>query len=613
MTIKKIAVYFCVVIVLLNFSCQKDFTNDNIIPTPVTPVLIPNILPVTLPNNPVTFSVVGKITDENNLPVSGANVSGGGVTVISNTNGIFKINNGNFNGNFATIKVEKNNYFSIVKTIASLTSETQFINCKLSAKKLIGKIAATGGALDFASGNVNISFPSNAFVNSIGINVVDSVSIYATFIDPTATDASVRMPGNLTGVESPSTTFQLSSYGMLAVELKNAAGESVKLAVGKKATITSTIPSSLMASAPSTIPLWYFDETNGVWVKQGEAVKVNNTYKGDVSHFTFWNFDINLPQVFFSAKFKNRADSTPVPYSRVTLSLASGNNYEYENLTNSGGYAYGYVPKNLPLRMRFYRFNGNVLLDTIVGPFASSPNNLGNIYINFPALPTPPPIVKGTMLNCNLLPSTRGSVKVVIDSLDYIGMINNLGQFSILLNSVPAVNAQLYVSGIDSTTNTTIPNTTINYVNNNSLNLGIVYACTTPPAQFISYTLDGGTPHLFTRGLDSAFCTTTFVFNRTNIACRRANGTPMVEGYVAFLTGPTVSANMDTSSILTLQQYTTASTPRSLNLVSFTEQYTSYPTSLAVPGWVIGNFNATFRDSASLLHTVSSNFKMWRN
>jgi hypothetical protein len=612
MTIKKIVVYFCALIALINFSCQKDLTSENVT-LPVVATAGNDILPISLPNNPVTFSVVGKIVDENNLPVSGANVSGGGVTVISNSSGIFKINNGNFNGNFATITIEKNNYFSIVKTIASLTSETQFINCKLSAKKLIGKIAVNGGALDFASGNVNISFPSNTFVNGTGVNVVDSVSIYATFIDPTTIDASVRMPGNLTGVESPSTTFQLSSYGMLAVELKNAAGEAVKLAAGKKATITLTIPSSLMASAPNTIPLWYFDDTNGVWVKQGEAVRINNTYKGDVSHFTFWNFDINLPQVFFSAKFKNRADSTPLPYSRVTLSLTSGSNYEYENITNSAGYAYGYVPKNLPLRMRFYRFNGNILLDTIVGPFASSPNNLGNIYINFPALTAPPPIVKGTMLNCNSQPSTNGSVRVVIDSLDYLGTLNNAGQFSILLSSVPTVNAQLNISGIDSTTNTAIPNTTINYLNNNSLNLGIVYACATPPAQFISYTLDLGTPHLFTRGLDSAFCRTTFVFNRTELACRRANGTPTVEGFVAFLTGPTTVGSTDTSSILTLQQYTTASTPRSLNLASFSEQYTSYPTSLAVPGWVIGNFYAKFRDSANLLHSVTCNFKMWRN
>jgi hypothetical protein len=609
MTIKKIAIYFCVVIALINFSCKKDLTQET--PTP-TPTAGSDILPVNLPNSPINFSVVGKIVDENNLPVSGANVSGGGITVTSNSSGVFKINNGNFNGNFATVKIEKSNYFSIVKTITALTSETQFINCKLSAKKFIGKIAVNGGALDFASGNVNVSFPANAFVNGAGIIVVDSVSVYGTFIDPTAVDASVRMPGNLTGVESPSTTFQLSSYGMLAIELKNAAGESMKLASGKKATITSTIPTSLLASAPSTIPLWYFDETNGVWVKQGEAVKVNNTYKGDVSHFTLWNFDINLPQVFFKARFKNRADSMPIPYSRVTLSLTSGNNYEYENLTNSGGYAYGYVPKNLPLRMRFYRSNGNILLDTIVGPFATSPNNLGNIYINFPALPAPLPIVKGTVHNCNSSPIKSGSVRVVIDSLDYTGSVNINGKFSILLNSVPAVGTQIYVTGIDSITNVSIPNTIINYVNNNSLNLAGIFACATPPIQFISYTLDS-TFRTFTRGIDSVFCSTTQAFNRTNMACRRANGTPMVEGYVAFFTGPTRLGATDTSSILTLQQYTTASTPSSLRLVSFSEQYSSYPASLTTPGWVIGIVNATFRDNINSLHTFRSNFTMWRN
>ncbi len=57
---------------------------------------------------------------------------------------------------------------------------------------------------------------------------------------------------------------------MAAVELTGTSGELLQIATGKKATLTLSIPSSLAASAPATIPLWFFDEAKGLWKEEAE-------------------------------------------------------------------------------------------------------------------------------------------------------------------------------------------------------------------------------------------------------------------------------------------------------------------------------------------------------
>ncbi len=591
--------------IILFSSCQKNISDT--IATPVT-----DSLPqYSIANTPIRLSVVGKVMDEMNNPVQGAQITGGGLTAVTNANGIFKITNGNFNGSFATIKIEKNNYFTLVKTFSSTTGATQYINAKLSPKTLIGKIGSAGGNINFGNGNVSISFPAGAFINSAGNPITDSVFVYGTYFDPAVADFNSRMPGNMSAVIAPSAMNYLTSYGMVGIELKDQNAQTVKLASGKKATIAANIPSSMLSAAPTTIPLWYFDEDKGVWVNQGNASKEGSKYKGDVSHFTFWNYDINGPLTFYYVYFKNRADGSPLPYYRFSIQPTTPvAAYELFDYTDGSGATMGLLPANTDIRLRFFNVDGTVLLDSIIGPFTLPSNNGGTIFISLPQ----PPGIKGTLLDCNGQNITRGIIKANIDSLDYSSTLEVNGNFYIPLSVLPASNTPIYITGYDSITNTAITPFTINYTDTNSLKTGFIFSCPNPPSQFIAYTIDGGQNHFFQRNLDSAFCSKTFAYNRTNIACRRANGTPQVEGYVAFITGPNppVAWN-DTSSILTLQQYTTASTPSSLNIISFTESYFSYPPSLAVPGWVIGKFTCIFRDDQNAVHTVRSNFKMLRN
>lgn len=587
------------------FACQKELSPEgNINP--------PGPSQVSLPNTPISFSISGKVIDENNNAVAGATVSGGGKTTATGSDGTFRIENGNFNGSFATVKIEKDNYFTLVKTTASKSGQEQFITAKLSQKVLAGKIGVGGGAVTFNPGNIKVDFPANAFVTNSGSAVTDSVNVYITYIDPTSQDANERMPGNLTGVVAPSAIYVLRSLGMMAVELKNAANETVKIATDKKASITAPIPASLMASAEATIPLWYFDEAIGVWVKEGEAVKTGNTYKGEVSHFTFWNLDYFGPYCYFSARFLSRTNSAPLPYARLTLQM-QGTNFEFTDHTDAGGYTYGYLPLNTVLQMKYYRTDGTVALDTLIGPYTGT-TDLGNIYIEDSGAPGPVNFtIAGNIMNCAMERITEGAaISATIAGITYPGYLNVSGNLEIPVGSSYPVNTPVNISVYDSATNASLD--TILFYNGQAVfPLPQLYVCNSvqDPQEFISYTLDG-VDHMFIRNVDSVFCDETFVFNRSNIACRRANGTPDVEGYVVFLTGPSSLGGTDTSSILTLQQYSVSTTPSSLNIVSFTESYTSYPAALGTLGWLTGEFTCNFTDAQDSLHVVTSRFKLWR-
>jgi hypothetical protein len=63
------------------------------------------------------------------------------------------------------------------------------------------------------------------------------------------------------------------------------------VAPGKTATLTIDVPESQTATAPATIPLWFFDEEAGVWQEEGEATRQGDKYIGTVKHFTDWNAD----------------------------------------------------------------------------------------------------------------------------------------------------------------------------------------------------------------------------------------------------------------------------------------------------------------------------------
>jgi hypothetical protein len=99
------------------------------------------------------------------------------------------------------------------------------------------------------------------------------------------------MPGALTGLDQSGAKVALGSLGMLAVELQSDNGEVLKIASGKTVEMQLAIPDEQLGKAPSTIPLWYFDDALGLWVHEGQATRQGNAYVAELPHFSYWNCD----------------------------------------------------------------------------------------------------------------------------------------------------------------------------------------------------------------------------------------------------------------------------------------------------------------------------------
>ena len=110
-----------------------------------------------------------------------------------------------------------------------------------------------------------------------------SVQARVTPLDP------ARAPQTMPGEYRATGGVRIESFGAIKVDLQDAQGQRLNLKAGAKAVIRIPL-STRSADTPPTIPLFYFDEQQALWVKEGSATlkKVNGewVYEGEVSHFT---------------------------------------------------------------------------------------------------------------------------------------------------------------------------------------------------------------------------------------------------------------------------------------------------------------------------------------
>lgn len=149
--------------------------------------------------------------------------------------------------------------------------------------------AAVGGSV--GSERARVTLAAGSLQRADGTPASGSVAVQLTTINP-GVDSS-QMPGDYTtlvgGVER-----RIESFGALAVELRDSAGQLLNLRSGQTATIR--IPLGTRSNQPpATVPLFFFDESSGRWVQEGSASLQGTAgaryYEGTVTHFSVWNAD----------------------------------------------------------------------------------------------------------------------------------------------------------------------------------------------------------------------------------------------------------------------------------------------------------------------------------
>ena len=422
------------------------------------------------PELTVTASLQGRVIDENGTPVQGAAVTSGTATTTTDINGAFTFTNISLSSRFGYVKVSKTGYFTGSRSIITNGGEVNYISIRLTPRQAKGTFpAATGGKIAIQSGD-SASFPAAAIVNATtNTAYTGTVHVYATYLDPTDSILYRYMPGDLRGTGSDGKETALQSFGMMGVELQDDAGNKLQIASGQKATLTFAIPTSLQASAPATIPLWYFNDSTGRWIQQGTAGRQGNSYIGQVSHFSYWNCDAPVATINFKVNLKDQYGN---PLAFTWLQFASAVYGTRGAYTDVNGFAQGVLPKGQEFVLQAMTECGGLLGGINVGPTLSD-LSLGSITVS----PTNAAelILKGTVANCSNNLVDSGYVNVLVDGLNHRAAVTK-GAFMLPINRCYATTVQVKLTAVDLTNQTTGSTVTISALSD-TVRTGQLSAC----------------------------------------------------------------------------------------------------------------------------------------
>jgi hypothetical protein len=462
---------------LIFFStCKKNIQQSTTPP--------PNPDSVTL----VTGSVAGRITDLNNAPVSNAVVTAGTSTTNTDVNGQFSIKNAQLNKNAGFVQVTKAGYFTGSRTFLVSASAVNNVKIKLIPKVVSGSFAtASGGPIDISGGGT-VNFAAGSIVNATtGAIYAGNVSVSTFFLNPADPNFNDYMPGDLRGINTGSKDSLLQVFGMALIELTDASGGKLQIATGKTATISLPIPTAMQANAPATLPLFYFDDTKGIWKEEGSCTKQGTNYTGVVAHFSFWTSGQLGQSVRFDATLR---DSAGIALANKLVTITSTVYGTKNGYTDSAGTISGLVPANETLVMKVLDGCSDIIYTQNIGPF-STDTNLGNISISNPFGKNPYSVtITGNVIDCNNAAVTRGYVQVNIDGTLYNSPITN-GGFNITFNTCDFLLSAATVIAYDSVTTNQSSLQPIT-INGTSQNIGSITVCTSSNTQeFINLTLNG--------------------------------------------------------------------------------------------------------------------------
>lgn len=283
-----------------------------------------------------TGSLSGIIMAASRSGLAGVSVTAGGVTSQTNESGWFVLSE--VPSGDVVVEMEVDGYLSAFRNATVWENQTTHIGdvAMLAADDDIID-AATGGTVAAADGDGSATFGPNSFETEDGSMYSGDVEVEIAVMLPDEGDFFESFPGEFEGVREDGSTVPFESYGFMGVNLYSANRAPLYLADGVTAELTVRIPDALARSVPDTMPMWYFDEEDGLWREEGYAVKDGSEYVANVSHLTIWNWDLPLNDICTITGRVVSNLGAPVLNARV-VSEAVDAAYRDEDYTDNDGY-----------------------------------------------------------------------------------------------------------------------------------------------------------------------------------------------------------------------------------------------------------------------------------
>ncbi|RZN84479.1 MAG: carboxypeptidase regulatory-like domain-containing protein [Winogradskyella sp.] len=405
---KNFVKYFIFCLLVSVFSCE-DESFPYVPPTTEVPSdedFIENF------GDQISASFLGRVVDENNNPIEGVNIQIENATAITDAFGVFSIRDANVYERFAYIRAEKIGYINGSRALVPSESEINQVQIMLLEKTVTETISSGESSTVSLSNGSEITFDGN-FVSASGATYLGPVNVTLKHLSPDDDNMSAMMPGMLYAQNASGNDVALETYGMLAVELSTSGGEPLQLAENSKSRITIPLATDV-TNPPATIPLWYFDENVGYWKEDGGAILQGNQYIGEVSHFTFWNYDYPYPAVNLCITLRD-TNGNILPNTALDLYSELLNATGTYGFTNSNGEECGLVPADEELTITVYSpLCTNQPFTATIGPFSFDVNTTVIVDLENDITFT------GSFLTCEGLNVSNGYVQLSIDGISQI-------------------------------------------------------------------------------------------------------------------------------------------------------------------------------------------------
>jgi len=462
---KKVNILFVALLLIASIfiSCEQDETAIQA-PIPIQTEFSDNF------GSTTAARFFGTVVDENNEAVEGVSISVGGMNALTDENGVFTIQDASVYEKFAYIKATKAGYINGSRALVPTTGVNQ-VKIMLLAENVIATINSGEVSEVSLPNGTQVNFEGD-FIKTNGLAYSGAVSVIMKHLDPADENVGNMMPGMLYAEDTNGNEKVLETFGMLAVELKGASGEKLQLAEGTTAQIELPV-ANIATNAPQTIPLWHFDEVNGYWKEEGFATLINGKYVGEVSHFSFWNCDVQLPLVQLCINVVDPSGN-PIGNQYFMLnrtSTPSGWGANAYSWTNENGYACGQVPIDEELNFIMDVNNCNVPFEVIIGSFNTDTTITVVVEDNYTSIQ-----LIGAFNDCNGNPITDGYIQFVHNNIvQYIAVANGVIDHS--YSYCGNVGDDFTAQGIDMAGQQTT--TIISGVLSTATDLGIITSCGT--------------------------------------------------------------------------------------------------------------------------------------
>ncbi len=358
-----------------------------------TAIPIPTPSPTTAPVTVSYGVLIGTVIDTSGSSLSEVTVSVGGKTGLTNNQGWFSVSNIS-PGSYQIAKFSKTGYASTYQVTNIVQGESSFVNPALRPVDKTETFDASQGAkIMNAADSSYVEIAANALKNRLGALFNGMATVSLTSFDPTNENDASAFPGEYTGQAANQTVAPIKSFGFMDVVITDTNGEELQLASNQNAEISIHVP-SLMQSDASVLgicPLWYFDNSTGKWLEQGQGTYDSGSgcFVGNVTHFSTWNFDIMYPRAFISGRVVD-SNGNPVQSAQVKCWGVGWYNQRWnsgETVTNANG-AFIKIPVEVGVTFNYKASKGGHESSVLqAGPIAQNEEyNVGDIILDAPLI-----------------------------------------------------------------------------------------------------------------------------------------------------------------------------------------------------------------------------------